>query len=100
MAVANTETGVGFGRVMPIKQPGKGGIKILKMLWDRGFECFPATGQAERPPYTGYVYVFTAGLEHAIDAGRAIADGDMLIGGYGLERRRASGSASAPDTGH
>lgn len=78
MLVGHKSSGVGFGRVMPIKQPGIGGIKILKLLFNRGFETFPATGQAERPAFTGYVFVFTQGLDQAITIGQAIVDGDML----------------------
>ncbi|MHC4714915.1 MAG: hypothetical protein ACYTAN_16860, partial [Planctomycetota bacterium] len=81
MAVADRGSGEGFGRVMPVKTPGKGGVKILKLLWNRGFECFPATGQQERPPFTGYIYVFTDGLDEAIETGKRIVDGDMLSGG-------------------
>mgnify|MGYP001167360091 CR=1 FL=1 len=80
MAVADLESGIGFGRVMPVKTPGKGGISILKLLWNQGFECFAATGDDDRPSYTGYIYVFATGLDEAMKIGRHIADGDMLSG--------------------
>lgn len=80
MAVAGEENGEGFGRVMPIRMEGKGGNKILKLLWDKGFECFPATGDQERLPFTGYVYVFTGGLDEAIEMGKKIVDGDICSG--------------------
>jgi len=77
MAVADPETGVGFGRVMPVRMEGKGGIKILKLLWDLGFETFAATGdpESERLPFTGYIYLFESGLDDAMALGKRIVDG-------------------------
>jgi hypothetical protein len=75
MVVGNPATGTGFGRIMPLYKEGvRGGMRILKFLWDRGFETFPAVGKAQtyRPPYTGYVYLFQNGLEGAIEMGKAI----------------------------
>jgi len=84
MAVGNPENGVGFGRVMPIYKPGKaGGCRIFKLLWDQGFELFPSTGLSNHPdrlPYDGYIFLFNRGLDDAIEMGKAIVDGDMLIG--------------------
>lgn len=77
MVVGEPESGVGFGRVMPVKASGVGGVKILKLLWDRGFECFGATGQGEREPFTGYIYSFTGGLDEGIEMGRRIVDGEI-----------------------
>jgi hypothetical protein len=77
MVVGDPETGAGFGRVMPIFKDGEqGGIKILKLLWDRGFETFPATGkdQTHRPSFVGYIFVFDDGLESAIESGKSIVD--------------------------
>jgi len=76
MVVGEPESGTGFGRVMPVKTAGAGGVKILKLLWNRGFECFPATGQDEREPFTGYIYCFTGGLEKGMEMGKRIVDGD------------------------
>ena len=81
MAVANKKTDIGYGRVMPIITDQKGGIKVLKLLWNQGFETFPATGrgQAIRLPYTGYIYLFDTGLDSAIVMGQKIVDGDYFI---------------------
>ena len=35
--------------------------------------------QQERPPYVGYIFLFDCGLDNAIEMGKAIAGGDMLI---------------------
>jgi len=75
MAVANTETGVGFGRVLPVRGQRRGGVRIVKLLWNTGFECFASTGEEGRPPFTGYLYFFTDGLDAAIERGKRIAEG-------------------------
>jgi hypothetical protein len=81
MVVGNPENRVGFGRVIPIYQEGKnGGVWILKLLWDLGFEPFISTGQSFRPSFSGYIFVFDKGVEKAIEMGQRIVDGDMLIG--------------------
>jgi len=85
MVVLNPETGVGFGRVMPIYKEGiRGGVRIFKLLWDVGFEPFMATGQAYRPPVTGYIFLFEKGVEQAIELGKAIVDGtNSSLSGHG-----------------
>ena len=76
MAVGNPESGQGFGRVMPVYEPNKhGGAIILKLLGQRGFETFPRVGQSYAPPFTGYLYVFTEGLDEAVLMGQRIVDG-------------------------
>ena len=81
MAVGNPSNGRGFGRIMPIFKNGvEGGMRIVKLLFSRGFETFPRTGQRFAPSYTGYLFVFQNGLDDAIRMGQAIVDGDMLIG--------------------
>lgn len=81
MAVGNPENGTGFGRIMPLYQENaRGGVLILKLLWDVGFEPFFATGQDFRPTFTGYLFLFMQGLEEAIEMGKHIVDGDRLIG--------------------
>lgn len=76
MVVLNPETGIGFGRVMPIYKEGmRGGVRILKLLWDVGFEPFIATGQSYRPPVTGYIFLFDQGVKQALELGKAIVDG-------------------------
>lgn len=79
MAVGNTITGAGYGRIMPVIAYKVGGIKIVKLLWNQGFETFPATGQTVRLPFTGYLYVFDSGLDSAIEMGKMIADGNYFI---------------------
>ncbi|MBN1670160.1 MAG: fibronectin type III domain-containing protein [Kiritimatiellae bacterium] len=84
MAVGNPANGRGFGRVMPIFENNvRGGVRIVKLLSRRGFETFPRTGQSYAPAYTGYLYVFTNGLDHAVAMGQAILNGEMLVGGAG-----------------
>lgn len=81
MCVANPNNGEGYGRVMPIFANNvRGGIRIVKLMDWFGFETFPGCGQGYRPVFTGYIYVFTEGLDDAVAKGRKIVDGDMLIG--------------------
>ncbi len=81
MAVGNPENGIGFGRVMPIYKSGtSGGVRIFKLLWDQGFETFPATGSnslADTPSYTGYIFLFDKGVDDAIEIGKKIIDGAL-----------------------
>ena len=82
MAVGNPGNGAGFARVMPIYSKGvQGGPMIIKLLWDVGFETFPAVGkqQAFRPSFTGYIFVFDDGMDKAIEMGKQIVEGDMLV---------------------
>ena len=73
MAVGNPENGRGFGRIMPVFVPGEqGGAQIVKLLYDRGFETFPRTGQGFAPPFTGFLFLFTEGLDEAIRMGQRI----------------------------
>ena len=75
MAVGNPANGTGFGRVTPIyRENDQGGVRVLKLLWDQGFEPFIATGQRDKLPFTGYIYVFDQGLEEAIALGKTIVD--------------------------
>jgi hypothetical protein len=78
MTVSNPETGVGFGRIIPIYQhTNKGGVRILKLLWDTGFEPFISTGQEERRPVTSYVFLFQNGADAAIRAAQLFLDEHM-----------------------
>lgn len=89
VAVASKETGEGYGRVVPVHMQGRqGGARHLKLLWNTGIEIYtkPWTDseygqsnveQTYNPPYTAYVYCFDAGLDRAIEMGKAIADGDL-----------------------
>lgn len=89
MAVVNEKTGAGFGRVMPIWQDDgdRGGVRAVKLLWDQGFETFPGAGGSDPArPVTGYLYCFDGGAQQALEMGRAIANGDMLIGGSPANR--------------
>jgi hypothetical protein len=79
MLVGNPETGIGFGRIMPVYLKGRqGGIRILKLLWDRGFETFAATGKSQtyRPAFTGYVFLFDKGFEPAVDFAKSVIDSE------------------------
>lgn len=82
MAVANPKNGIGFGRVMPKYEKGKtGGVKILKLLWDQGFEVFPSMAKevaSDTPPFIGYIYPFEGGLDAGIAIGKSIVDGQPL----------------------
>jgi len=46
-----------------------------KRVFNRGFETFPRTGQVFAPPFTGYLFLFTEGLDEAIRMGQRIVDG-------------------------
>jgi hypothetical protein len=70
MAVEGAGTSAGFARVLPLRKPGIGGINIIKLLWNRGFENFLATGQAERLPVTSYLYLFNNGINAALETGK------------------------------
>jgi hypothetical protein len=77
MAVSNKHTLNGFCRVLPIYRPGvRGGTKVLKLLWNQGFENFPATGEpaTEHLPYTGYLFAFHKKPEAAIADAQRIID--------------------------
>ena len=76
MAVSNPENGRGFGRIMPVFDfRSQGGARIVKLLWNHGFETFPRTGQGFAPPFIGYLFLFTEGLDEAIRMGQRIVDG-------------------------
>jgi hypothetical protein len=80
MCVANPENDEGWGRVMPIFEEGVcGGMKIVKLLFNAGFETFPGTGQGYRPAYTGYLFLFTRGLDSAVNMGVEIVDGTFTV---------------------
>ena len=72
-----TSNGIGFGRVMPIYTPSKGGIRILKIFSFGGFEPYQATarGQLTRPAHYGYIYLFKQGVDNAILQGKKVVDG-------------------------
>lgn len=73
MVVGNEQTGVGFGRVMPVWSENKGGVRTLKLLWDLGFENFPATGKQEvvkNNSFFGTIFLFEKGKEDAIKNAR------------------------------
>ena len=75
MLVASSENGVGFGRIMPIKTDHTGGVKILKLLWNKGFETFSACGEHKvREPFTGYIFGFTNGVDSAMEQARQFID--------------------------
>lgn len=89
MVVGNPENGHGFGRVMPVFSPEvRGGVRIIKLLFDRGFETFPRTGQSFAPAYTGYLFLFVDGLAEAVRMGQRIVDGEMVIGPLSSEKSR------------
>lgn len=79
MVVANLDTGVGYGRIMPVRSPSTGGVNIVKNLWNRGFETFIDTGDSGRKAFTGYIFVFENGVGAALEMGKRIVDGDRLI---------------------
>lgn len=84
MVVGNPQNGHGFGRVMPVFSPEvRGGVRIVKLLFNRGFETFPRTGQSFAPAYTGYLFLFEDGLGEAVHMGQRIVDGEMVIGPLG-----------------
>ncbi len=73
MLVGDQESGIGFGRIMPVRSAGNGGIRILKLLFGKGFETFPATGDLGKP-FTGAVFVFENGFDNAITEAKAFID--------------------------
>jgi hypothetical protein len=78
MLTGDQETGIGFGRIMPVRSSGSGGIRILKLLFGKGFETFLATGD-EGKSFTGAVFVFENGLDNAIMEAKDYID--RLTGG-------------------
>ena len=75
MTVSDPQTGVGFGRIMPIYLANKqGGARIIKLLWDTGFEPFISTGQEDRRPVTSYVFLFQNGADAAIRTAQLFLD--------------------------
>ena len=50
MAVSNPKNSRGFAQIMPVfKKSKQGGVRIVKLLFDRGFETFPRTDQGFAP---------------------------------------------------
>lgn len=93
MAVGNPYNGRGYGRVIPIYEENvSGGTTIVKLLWNNGFENFPS--HASRP-FTSWLFVFERGVDEAVLMGQAIADGDMLAGGFVSPNQDPSAIASA-----
>jgi hypothetical protein len=92
VAVASDSTGEGFGRVVPVHRDGiQGGVRHLKLLWNTGIEfyCKPWTDrefgrssekQTFNPAFVAYLFCFSNGLAGAMELGKRIADGDLLIG--------------------
>lgn len=76
MIVLNPANGHGIGRVMPIQRTGHGGVRILKLLWDQGFETFPATGGElkENIPFRGGLFIFENGKEEGLRLGKQLVD--------------------------
>jgi hypothetical protein len=77
MVVSNKKTGAGFGRVMPFwKENESGGMRVLKLLWNRGFETFPALGKNQHycPAFTAYLYCFDKGFKNGISIGKKLLD--------------------------
>jgi hypothetical protein len=72
MVVCDPATGIGFGRIMPLRKTGQGGINIIKLLWSRGFETFSSTGFLSRPSFTSFLYLFDQGIQQAIETGKSI----------------------------
>jgi hypothetical protein len=83
MVVGNPQNGHGFGRVMPVFVPEeRGGVRIAKLLFNRGFETVPRTGQSFAPPFTGYLFLFADRLDEAVHTGQRIVDGERVIGRF------------------
>lgn len=74
MAVEGAGTNTGFARVLPVREPGTGGINLIKLLWNRGFESFISTGQAERKPLTSYLYMYDRGIDTALETGKNLVE--------------------------
>gem|GEM_PF-1020235 len=74
MLAGDPETGIGFGRIMPVRAAERGGIRILKLLFGKGFETFPATGD-KGSPFTGAVFVFERGFDQALSEAMHFVDG-------------------------
>lgn len=74
MLIGDQESGIGFGRIMPVRTAGRGGIRILKLLFGKGFETFPATGD-KGSPFTGAVFVFERGFDDALTGAKTFIDG-------------------------
>lgn len=72
MGIVNAANSTGFGRVSPVEAS-----RIIKLLFNRGFEQFPYFS-ASKKPYTQYLFVVTAGFNEVITLGQAIADGNFL----------------------
>lgn len=69
--------GIGLGRIMPVYTETKGGIRIIKIFSDGGFEPYQSTAhdQVARPPHVGYIYLFKQGVDNAIVQGKQMVDG-------------------------
>jgi len=64
MGVYLEESGIGFGRVMPVEN-----MRVIKLLWNKGFELFP---KGKNVPC--YLFLFTGGADDVITMGKELAD--------------------------
>jgi hypothetical protein len=64
MGVYLEDSGLGFGRVMPVEN-----MRVIKLLWNKGFELFP---KGENVPC--YLFLFTGGADDVINIGTKLAD--------------------------
>jgi len=72
MAVVNPANGRGFGRVAPVRH-----VKIIKLLFDKGFELFAHLGDRHEP-YTSYVFLVTERKDQAMALGKQIVDTEIV----------------------
>ncbi len=67
--VYEKESGVGYGRVMPIEN-----VHTIKLLFNTGFEWF-----LRKPPFEGYIFAITEGPDEVISLGKKIVDGEAIV---------------------
>jgi len=64
MGVYLENSGLGFGRVMPVEN-----MRVIKLLWNKGFELFPKGENVEC-----FLFLFTGGGDDVINIGKKLAD--------------------------
>lgn len=61
----------GFGRLVP-----SAAVPLIKLLWNKGFELFPAWGAPSRDPFRSYLFAVRHGPHEIFEVGKRLANAD------------------------
>jgi hypothetical protein len=71
LGVYDPKTDLGFGRLVP-----SAAVPLVKLLWNKGFELFPAWGAPSRDPFRSYLFAVRHGPHEIFEVGKRLANGD------------------------